>query len=198
MTTIRIANQSLQRSSSSKHLIIFAVLGLFVISTLALVAQGWESTFFFFAIGTLCLLLTLLFVLTEPIFDPYSLWSLSIIFNVVMGISIRSIYIVFGLPNQQVIEQLFLLGQPIEMFIQPSLFILLALTLLGCGYTLGRNKYQKPLIHRKIKAPWQPTKLYWAVIICSILSIAMLFIFIQQKKTLNKKLYKIKSHRNKL
>ena len=185
MTTIRIANQSLQRSSSSKHLIIFAVLGLFVISTLALVAQGWESTFFFFAIGTLCLLLTLLFVLTEPIFDPYSLWSLSIIFNVVMGISIRSIYIVFGLPNQQVIEQLFLLGQPIEMFIQPSLFILLALTLLGCGYTLGRNKYQKPLIHRKITAPWQPTKLYWVVMICSILSIGVLIIFIQQTGGLN-------------
>jgi oligosaccharide repeat unit polymerase len=184
MTIIRIANQSLQRSTS-KHVIVFLVLGLFVVSTLALIIQGWESTFFFFAIGTVCLLLTLLFVLTEPIFDPYSLWSLGIVFNVIMGITLRSIYIVFGIPNQQTIEHLFLLGQPIDVFIQPSLIILLSLALLGLGYTLGSNRYSKPIVHRKIKVTWQPSRLYWAVIICSVLSIGVLIIFIEQTGGLN-------------
>jgi len=129
----------------------------------------------FSAVGLWALVIVLLPPALLPRYDLFSPWSF-IILSVVIGLTIRGFYIASDYPDHDIIDELYLLGQPPSFFVLPGMLLLAGLLSLTGAYLW------KPFgkIPTSCYRPIQSTRLYVLVtailltsIICSGLYIAL-------------------------
>jgi oligosaccharide repeat unit polymerase len=83
-------------------------------------------------------------MIRTPEIDWFAPWSF-VLYSVLVGVFLRSIYITFDIPNPAIINEVFLLGESKDFLLWPMILVVLGSSCLTVGYLSG------PIVSRKLK-----------------------------------------------
>lgn len=119
------------RQYSCIGVLTFAILG-----SLGFIWYAFNPKMLFLATGLFSAAIALLPPAILKNYDPISTWSFATL-SIVLGLTIRGLYISIGYPDENTLDFLFYLGKPVDDFFWPSLLLLAAILSLALGYVFG-------------------------------------------------------------
>lgn len=131
------------------------------------VAIVFDPMYFYVAVGTGILAMTLLPVMFSKDYDWFCPWS-ALILAVIYGCTLPSVCMSFGMPSHEFVSENILLHESVDYFVWPSALLFLFIGCLGLGYFFFPVK-QTPF---PVKRVCCPKRLLWICAICGALSIA--------------------------
>ena len=163
-----------QAEITNLHRLLISMTGI-VAGIFWVLAMGYDLKYFFVAAGTSALLVTLLPIAFHARYDWFCPWS-ALILAVIYGCFLPSICMTFNLPSEEIVNDSFLLHQPVEFFVKPTLMLLGGFVLMAIGY-FG---YPARLTTVNIRRVVSPPRLMLVCTVCGViafLSFAAYFVF---------------------
>ena len=133
-----------------------------------------EPSCFYAAVGLGALGIMILPAACSARYDLCSTWSFTAL-SVVIGLTLRGVYISLELPDEATIDFLFLMGEKPGFFLWPALLLLCGLGVMAFGYVVVRPRGSGRITERK----WNKTRLYLLVYLLLIVSVVSTVSFIQ-------------------
>jgi len=124
-----------------------------------------NQSYFFVAMGTTVLVISLLPILFSREYDWFCPWS-ALILSVIYGCTLPAACISFGLPSHEVVRENILLNQPVEYFVLPSMLVAVFVVCMGAGFFLVPVKKTTLPINRVCS----PQRLLVVCGICAVVS----------------------------
>ena len=151
---------------------LYSQVGIVALSILGLISLGWvyyEPQVLFFTTGLFAAAIALFPPAFQKNYDLFSTWSLAAL-SIVLGATIRGLYISIGYPDNETLDFLYFLGKPADDFFWPSLIFLAALVCLVLGYLFGPVRKNRPNLKKYFHAV-STGRLYLLVAILSTISL---------------------------
>lgn len=119
-----------------KKMLLPLIAVLLLAAALSLVGSAWSPRFIFVAVGMAALATVLVPLATAPDASHFvSSWSFVAV-SVLVGVTLRSIFVAASRPDEAVIQLLYLRGQPVAFFLSAAALLLVALIVMAIGYSV--------------------------------------------------------------
>lgn len=133
-----IPGTAYRRFPTNSHVVaIFVTFCLVIAALLALMLGSGSSKWLLISTAlTICAVVTIPLMMRKS--RLISSWFIFVV-TVYMTVGLRTIYMVIGYPDDQVIQDLFTLGKPLDTFLTPSIWLAVFLFLLSCSYAVAQR-----------------------------------------------------------
>lgn len=155
--------------------------------TFTFVGAAWymldQQAIFFLSGCAACVIVSLPLV-NRRTYDLLSPWSLVLVAGY-LGYGVRGLFITLGINGSRTVEELYLLGQPPEYFVRPSVLFLIGLGAFTAGYLTSQarrrssNSGPKPSAYLESRTTFGPLRITIAVLVLAGVGLFAFYMFAQ-------------------